>query len=193
MHGGIVILAAGSSSRLGFPKQTFEVNDKSLLQNVIQEAQKTSIREIVVVLGANAETIQQKTNFGETTFVINPNWSSGLSTSIICGLDYLTEKEPNLEYVIFLVCDQPYLKASNIQAIVDEFYLNHESIVASDYEGIQGTPALFESSLFEEIRKLSGGRGAMSIIKKYAEKVALVPFQDGIFDVDTPEDIKQLK
>ena len=193
MQGGIVILAAGSSSRLGFPKQNFEVNDKSLLQNVIQEAQKTSVPEIVVVLGANAETIQAKTNFGETNFVINPNWQSGLSSSIICGLDYLLEKEPNLDYVVFLVCDQPYLKASNIQAIVEEFYLNHQPIVASDYEGIQGTPALFTSCFFGEIRKLKGDRGAMSIIKNYTEKVALVPFQDGIFDVDTAADIEKLK
>ncbi|HPN71416.1 MAG TPA: nucleotidyltransferase family protein [Saprospiraceae bacterium] len=193
MQGGIVILAAGSSSRLGFPKQTFEINEKSLLQNVIEEAQKTSVNEIVVVLGANMETILEKIDLGRTTCVKNTNWQKGLSSSIVCGLNYFSDKIPHLEYVVFLVCDQPFLKASNIQAIIDAYHHKLAQIIASDYKGIQGTPALFDRIFFEEIRQLEGDRGAMSIIKKYPEKVSLIPFDDGIYDVDTADDLERLK
>lgn len=190
-EGGIVILAAGSSARLGFPKQTLTFHNKSLLQNTIDEAIKTTITNIVVVLGAKDESIRKEINFKRTEIVVNNDWKDGLASSVICGLHYLQHNNPKLQFVIFLVCDQPFLKADIIQSIIEAYTLSEFALVASTYAGISGTPALFDKKFFPEISELKGDVGAMKIIRKNPDQTFAIPFDQGIIDIDTPEDLQK--
>ena len=86
MKTGIILLAAGSSSRLGRAKQLIEFQGKTLIQKAIEEANKSQVDCLVVVLGANADLIQTGFEPSSTSFIINSDWQQGMSSSMQAGL-----------------------------------------------------------------------------------------------------------
>jgi molybdenum cofactor cytidylyltransferase len=188
----IVILAAGTSSRLGRPKQLEIVHDKSLLNHTIDIALATSIEKIVVVLGARFDEIKEHIKGKNVTCVENKSWSLGLSTSIIYGLDWILENNLNINKIIFMVCDQPYIHNELLTSLINTQIKTQLPIVASEYSGIKGIPALFDKSMFGLLKELTGDSGAGKIIKKYPNLVASVPFEKGVVDIDCDEDLTKL-
>ncbi|GGA06045.1 hypothetical protein CYANOKiyG1_18470 [Okeania sp. KiyG1] len=91
-----------------------------------------------------------------------------------------------------MVCDQPFLSTHLIQKMIDIYYLKSNPIVASEYTGVLGVPALFSSSLFPEMLNLKTDKGAKQIINKYARQVATVNFPRGEIDIDTFTDYESL-
>lgn len=187
----IVILAAGNSSRLGRPKQLLKFKGKSLLENVIFEALKMT-NAIVVVFGSNHELIENEIT--ETTIkkVLNPEWESGMSSSIVKGLLTVLELNPNCQKCIFAVCDQPFVNATLFENLIQESQKTNSGIVASSYSETLGTPVLFHQKYFVELLELKGQEGAKKLIKKHAEDVASVSFEKGNIDIDTEEDYEKL-
>src|SRR6478672_7716742 len=90
----VIILAAGSSSRLGRPKQLLAYKGKTLLQHAIDSAKATKAKQILVVLGAVKELINNQIDDKGIVRVDNPNWESGLASSIKAGINALTSKLP---------------------------------------------------------------------------------------------------
>src|SRR5262245_37158290 len=86
---GVVILAAGSSSRLGKPKQLLQYNGKSLLQHAIEAAIKSRANSVVEVLGANAEQISKEIDRSGINTIINTEWGEGMASSVRTGLNEL--------------------------------------------------------------------------------------------------------
>ena len=91
-HCAIVLLAAGSSSRLGEPKQLLMYNGKSLLQQVISVADETNINPLLVVLGANYPVLSKKIDKHKAILVFNKDWQTGMASSIVTGLNFVIEK-----------------------------------------------------------------------------------------------------
>ncbi len=188
----IVILAAGQSKRLGHPKQLVVYNGKTLLNRAIDSAVGTKIENIFVVLGAHFEEIRESITNTNVSILKNRHFEEGMSSSIRCGLKEIIEKSPQVESVIFLVCDQPFVNSDLLLNLMSEFKKSGKPIVASQYENILGTPALFHKSFFDELLKLEGDVGAGKIIKQNLDSVASVNFEEGIVDIDTLEDYKFL-
>ncbi|MCX2575298.1 nucleotidyltransferase family protein [Pedobacter sandarakinus] len=187
MHTAIIILAAGSSSRLGRPKQLLKVGGKSLLQHVIDEAQSAQLSPILVVVGASAEETVSCLNPGKAQIVVNSNWQKGMSTSIISGLAQLDDG--NLpKQVIFAVCDQPYISAKVFEQLVAKAAESKAGIVSAAYGKTLGTPVLFSSKYYDELLKLAGDEGARKLIKKHRSDLATINFEGGAFDIDTEAD-----
>ncbi|GAA6621422.1 hypothetical protein [Scytonema sp. NUACC26] len=81
----------------------------------------------------------------------------------------------------------------NSPTIVNVFWDTGGQIVASEYGGVQGVPALFKRTLLAELLTLSGAAGAKQVIKKYAREVVSLPFPEGLFDLDTRNDYEQFQ
>ena len=94
---------------------------------------------------------------------------------------------------IALLCDQPFVTPELLHALVETWRQTGQPIVACEYEGDVGVPALFDQSLFAELRGLEGAAGAKQIFARHAADIARVPFPQGRFDVDTPEDYDALE
>lgn len=188
---GIVLLAAGNSSRLGRPKQTLAFKGKSLLRHSIDIAIKANIGPIMVVLGANAATIVQEIPEG-VHCKMNENWSDGMASSIVCGVRALIELHPAIEGGILMVCDQAFISA----ALINELILTHQhtqcSMVTCSYGNTFGPPTFFHKSIFPELMELTGDTGARSILKKHATEVASIPFPEGVIDIDTESDYQKI-
>ncbi len=189
---GIIILAAGASTRLGSPKQLLELSGKTLIENVVLTANATEFHP-VVVLGSDADKIRNVITDLPVEIVINENWKSGMASSIKVGLDRVLEIHSDLTAVILLLCDQPFITSETLVKLAEARTFSGKPIVASAYEGTLGTPALFSRELFEELRNLGGSKGAKPLIERYrANGVESIPAPEAAFDIDSLKDFKRL-
>ncbi|MBK0379036.1 nucleotidyltransferase family protein [Mucilaginibacter segetis] len=187
----IVILAAGSSSRLGRPKQTLEYKGQTLLQIAIKNA--LAVTEMVlVVLGANAEHIEPTIENLPANVLHNAHWEEGMSSSIRLAITDLEKNYPEVTSVIVMLCDQPFANAELLTQLIDKKKTTGKGIIASNYHNISGVPALFEKKYFPQLLELSGQAGAKQLLTQYPDAVAEVPFPEGETDIDTTEDYKRL-
>ncbi|MCR4031932.1 MULTISPECIES: NTP transferase domain-containing protein [Flavobacterium] len=189
---GIIILAAGNSSRLGRPKQLLKYKDSTLLKNTISEALKVEDSFLIVITGSNHDLIEKELNSPEILFSFNPEWENGMSSSIAKGIDELLLLNPDCEQCILAVCDQPFVTSSIFENLINEAIKTGKGIVASAYSETLGTPVLFQKKYFQELLDLNGQEGAKKLIKKYTEDVVSVSFEKGNIDIDTEEDYKTL-
>jgi len=189
---GVVILAAGSSTRLGEPKQLLEYHHKNLLQTTIDAAINSVASTVVVVLGANADQISNEIDKSGTDVLINSEWEEGMASSVRNGLNELLFISPLTDAVILMVCDQPYVSSELINDIINKQKETGKPIIACDYGEIVGPPALFHRSLFHELMHLKGDVGARKVIQHHSEDVATILFTKGKIDIDTKEDYDAL-
>lgn len=189
---GIVILAAGSSWRLGRPKQLLQYKESTLLKNTISEALKVPNSFVIVVTGSSNEIVEEELGLFQITKSYNKDWETGISSSIIKGLDQLLELNPDCEQCIFAVCDQPFVNNLIFENLIQEHFKTEKGIIASAYSGTLGTPVLFHKKYFAALQELKGREGAKKIIAKYLEDTASVSFEKGNVDIDTEEDYKGL-
>ena len=188
---GLIILAAGGSQRFGRLKQLVKIGDKTLLEHTIQVAENSKVDHIVVVLGHQSDHILPILNQTRIQVVENIHWENGMASSIHAGLQSLIERNEDMEGLIIMVCDQPYVNTE----LLNELILQHETsrlpIVASMYNNIYGVPAFFHSSLFDELLNLEGDKGAQGIIKRNQTFLTAVEFPEGELDIDTVEDYEK--
>jgi len=185
---GIVLLAAGASSRLGKPKQLLLYKGKTLLQQGVQVAIDSGEKPIVAVLGANAELLMKQLDTEAIVLAINEKWAEGIAASIRCGLQKLFEIAPAVNAVIIMVCDQPFVTAKLLNDLVAKYLETGSPIIASKYENGLGTPALFDKTIFASLLLLKGDAGAKRIMNENPERVSVVNFPLGNIDIDTEED-----
>jgi len=185
---GLVILAAGASTRLGTPKQLLRYGEKSLLFRAAQTAVASVCEPVVIVLGAYAELLKQEVQDLPVQVVENPHWQKGMGGSIGTGIEAINTFSDNIEAVVLMLCDQPFVSVDLINKLVESSCLTKHSIVASQYQGTLGVPALFKCALFGELLSLKSAEGAKKVIAKYSGEVDSVAFANGVIDIDTPGD-----
>lgn len=189
---GVIVLAAGGSSRLGQPKQLLKFRDKPLLQHILNQTQAFVFAVRVLVLGAHASEIKREIDPGNFKVIINDNWKEGIAASVRAGVTYSLETVPDLEHILFLLSDQPFVTNELIKKLAESHQTQGNGITASKYEDAVGVPAIFSKKFFRELRMLEGDRGAKVLMDKYPEKLATVPFSQGSIDLDKPEDYHKL-
>ena len=189
---GIIILAAGNSSRLGQPKQLLTFKDTTLLKNTIEAASLLPNAIVVVVVGFHHELIKKELNSSKIKISFNENWQSGMSSSIAKGMNDLLLINPDIEKCIISVSDQPFISHSVFENLIEEYNKKGKGIVASSYAETVGTPALFDKKYFKDLLELKGQEGAKKILAKFQNDLNTVSFERGNIDIDTPEDYDKL-
>lgn len=187
-----IILAAGTSRRMGRPKQLLPYRGQTLLGYVIQCAIDSSCSPVIVILGANAGQIEPKISRFPIKIVKNTEWNEGISSSIRCGITYVQEQFLNIDAVVFLACDQPFVSAKIIEQLIDVYNSTNKFIIASNYRKTTGIPALFTCHFFSKLMELQGDRGAKQVINQYQYLVHKIDFPRGAIDLDTLENYQKL-
>lgn len=185
----ILILAAGSSERLGRPKQLVKWNQSTLLNHTIEQACKSSHTDVYIALGGNQAEIRPSITLAIPIINI-PNWRDGMGSSISRSLAYITTK--NYEAIILSVCDQPYISCHIFEALIRKFEKENLSIVTSNYKNSSGPPTLFARKHFPALLKLKGDVGAKKVVKNNLSEATKVQFSDGDIDIDTEDDLYYL-
>nr|WP_295933365.1 nucleotidyltransferase family protein [uncultured Dyadobacter sp.] len=189
---GIIILAAGNSSRLGEPKQLLQFQGKSLIRHVTEAALETVGANVIVVTGSNPKLIGKELEGLPCKSAFNVGWSEGMSSSIKTGINALQLHNPLIKGAVLAVSDQPFVSAETFRAIIGLSQQTQTGIVASQYANSLGTPAFFAASYFPALMQLSGAEGAKKLFNRYAEDVSKYPFPQGSVDIDTQDDYKRL-
>lgn len=187
-----VILAAGSSSRMGQPKQLLPFRGQSVLECVVDCAVNSSLDRVVVVLGHRAAQLRALLAGREVTVVVNRAYRTGQSSSIQAGL---REVRDVADAVVFLLGDQPLITPGIIASLLDAYRRTPGPIVQPVFDGRGGNPVLFDRQTFERIDALSGDTGARLLFREYADRIVEVPLDDPAvhFDIDTLQDYALLR
>jgi len=189
---GILIIAAGQSKRLGKPKQLLHFEGKSLINRLIDTVKSSGSFPITLVLGAAADQINAQLTASPIDRVFNNLWNEGMASSIRVGVKRIMDLSPNVDGIMILVCDQPFISVEQIQALIKIQQDTDLPMSSCYYANIIGTPAVFHQSVFSELLKLEGDVGAKKIIKERASEVAKLHFEEGIIDIDTMDDYIKL-
>jgi molybdenum cofactor cytidylyltransferase len=189
---GAVVLAAGTSSRMGEAKQLLRVGERTLLQQVIENVRGAAVDEIVLVLGHRAETIQESVGSENVKIVVNRDYREGMGTSLRTGIVALSS-EADAAFIV--LADQPFVRPETLQRIAEEYRKSDGQIVIPMYKGFRGNPVLLSRSVFPELMALKGDIGCRAIFGSHAEGIVKVAVGDiGILlDVDNREDFERLR
>jgi molybdenum cofactor cytidylyltransferase len=187
---GIVILAAGASTRMGVAKQSLPLHGIPLLQRAVQTATAAGAGPIVVVLGARAHELQPILLGQPVQVVINPDWQSGMGTSIRAGIAAL-HGQPIDAAMIFL-CDQPLISSAHLTQMIAAHFSAAKPMTAAFYAGTLGTPVIFSSTLFNALQNLNDAQGGKTLINQHPDQVQTFDLPEAAADVDTPADYRSL-
>lgn len=187
----ILILAAGSSSRLGQSKQLVKINGQSLLQRTASIACGAA-QNVLVVLGSNFEIHQKELVSLPVQIVNHQNWKEGMGSSLKAGVESLLKTWSNTSGILILVCDQPKLTINHLRNLLAHASQSEKPIICSSYQNTLGVPALFKKELFEKLVRIGNGEGAKKIIEQNQIFADSINFVGGEVDIDTPEDLKKI-
>jgi molybdenum cofactor cytidylyltransferase len=189
---GIIILAAGESSRMGIPKQLLQYSGRSLLQHSIDAATASGAQPVIVVLGSKADIIKKEIRNNKIHLVVNAEWHEGMASSIRCGIKTLLQLNPSTEGVIMLLCDQPHVTPDLLTNLMITYEETRKLIVASYYRDTFGPPVFFHRTMLPGLLLLKGDVGAKSLINQHASEIDFIPFPEGSIDIDTKLDYQNL-
>ncbi len=188
-----IVLAAGSSTRLGRPKQLLPVQGEPLLRFTLQRILATSLDVVYVVLGHHADEIAASIADLPVRIVDNPNAEQGQSTSVLAGLRAVMPTASNA--VMVLLGDQPQVNPSVVNALITRWQESHTGVVAPRYTDGIGNPIVFDRSVLPEFSALRGDTGARAIVRAHQERgdISLVDVNAlAPRDVDTEADYAAL-
>ncbi len=185
----ILLLAAGSSSRMGQSKQLLTVDGEALLTRSAKAA-CAAAPVVAVVLGARFEEHERALDGLPLIIVENKGWEKGMGNSLKAGLFELLRSVPDAQTVTIMVCDQPNISSAHLGRLLEQSGKTEKSIVASAYSGTLGVPALFKRDRFPDLQATTDEAGAAKLIRTHPEMVEAVDFPGGTIDLDTPEDYK---
>jgi molybdenum cofactor cytidylyltransferase len=184
-----IVLAAGTSRRFGSQKLLASVGGVPLVRRSVEALLATSLEELVVVVGSSALAVAGALAGLSVRTVTNTAYEAGMSTSLRAGLEAL---RPATDAALVALADQPGVGAEIVDRLVERYRADRSPIVVPVYRGgIRGNPVLFDRSLFDELRAVTGDEGGRSVIARDPARIALVEFaQEMPPDIDVPEDIE---
>lgn len=192
MKWGVMILAAGEAARMGKAKMLLPFKKTTILAHLIEEITLVEPNIIQLVTGYYHDLIQAQISTDKVDIIQNPNYKLGMSSSIQVGLTAMIKACPDLDFLVIVVSDQPYLNQSILLRLLTKQQQTAKGIIASSYNGIKGTPVLLSSAYFSHLYNLTGDKGARVILQQFPDDIATIEFENGALDIDTPEDYELL-
>jgi molybdenum cofactor cytidylyltransferase len=182
-----VLLAAGSSRRMGRPKQLLDWGGSPLVRVAAEQALAAGLQELIVVTGAAHAEIAAALAGLPLRLVYNPEHAQGQSTSLRAGIGALGQQAAA---TLVLLGDQPFVTAAIVGRIVGAWRASGAPIVAPRYRGTRGNPVLFARELFPELLAVTGDQGARAILAARSSTIHFVDIDDDrpLADIDTPDD-----
>ena len=187
---GIVILAAGEARRFGACKQLAFFHTKPLLQHVIDAALPLRPTRLVVMTGKYHEAIAAAKDEGVVTdaeLIHNPDWSSGMSSSISLGCELLAD---DCDQLLVLLADQVLVSTSELETLIAQA-VDGGSACAGFSETV-GPPAVFSRAWYPDLLTLNAENGAKKLLTDPAKQVTIVPMKSAGWDIDSKDDLERL-
>ena len=189
---GMVILAAGNSSRMGSPKQLLDYGGKPLLRHAADVALRSLCwGNVIVVLGSRAEELRPALANLPVTILENRRWEEGMGTSIHTGVEHA--QASGLDGVILALADQPLVTPDSLDRLIHTHLETGQPIVAAQYAGTVGVPVFFSREFFPKLLALKPQQGCKGVILAHPEHAFHLDCPEAEIDIDTPQDYSSLR
>ena len=192
-----VILAAGESRRMGKQnKLLLPLGGEALLVKLVKSVCASHVGQVLVVVGHEAGKIRRELNNFPLSFVYNPNFSEGMTTSIKFGVK---EVSPDSDGFLICLADMPFINTSEINKLINAYVQNRIKekglIVVPVFRGQRGNPVLFSSEFRNDILEYKKESGCRGVIMNNSESVKEIKMDNDnmLLDVDTLKDYQRLK
>lgn len=186
-----VVLAAGTSSRLGQPKQLVPIGGRPALAFTLDALRASAVDRIVVVLGHAADAVLAAVDLTGVTVVRNEAFAEGQSSSVRAGIAALPD---DIAAALMVVGDQPMLSPGVVNAVLSAFNETGGPFIVPVYEGEWGNPVLLARATWPLLENLKGDTGARPILRKHMDMVLEVPVPGPLLDdIDSPEDYERIR
>jgi molybdenum cofactor cytidylyltransferase len=187
-----VVLAAGAASRFGSPKALARLDGRPILEHVLDAVREAGIGEVIVVLGTNADEIEDGIDWLDERRVRNPD-PRHLSSSLQVGIDAAAALEPEVDAVVIVLGDQPRTRPDVIRALIAAGRHGDRPVVIPRYaDGGGANPVLIKADSFELVDEASGDRGLGPLLASDPDLVHEVAVEGSNPDIDTPDDLRRL-
>ena len=185
-----IILAAGESKRMGFPKMLLTFNGKTMIENVIGNVRRSDADNTLVVLGAHKEILTDIIIKSNVKYCYNNNYKEGMLSSVKCGFKNLPS---DFKAALVFQGDQPLITPAVINSLINAYRSSGKGIVIPVHNNKRGHPLLLDRKYSVEIDRLDAGEGLRSLAYRFPDDVLEVETDNtGILrDFDTYEDYRK--
>ena len=187
-----LVLAAGSSRRMGSPKQLLPIDGRPMLEIVVRHACESRLDEVIVVLGAAAGDIRAAVDFGRARVLVNPDHAVGMASSLRAGLAALGD---GVDRAMVILGDQPDISSRLLNKLLDLQEETGLPAAALSFNGLLHPPVVLKRELWGDLYKLEGDVGCRAVIRAKPELVAQLESEPDLkhpVDLDTPDDYARL-
>jgi molybdenum cofactor cytidylyltransferase len=189
-----VILAAGTSTRMGRPKQLLPLGGTTVLAHAIENVRSAGVVEMVLVLGASAEAIRRQlpqSLLEGLKVVVNQAYAQGMASSLREGLSAL---DPQSAAALIILGDQPLVRPQTLLQIMAGYHQSRARIVIPLHQGKRGNPVLLNRAVFPEVMALEGDTGCRAIFANHLDAILKVEVDDPgiLLDIDNQDDYDRL-
>ena len=187
-----IILAAGASKRMGYPKALMPYRGRPFLTGILEASLAAGVDLRVVVLGYYANKIKQEIDLSDVIVTINKDLESGPIGSVRAGIRALGPH--SVQAALVWPVDRPHVSLATVSALLDASRGTHQPIVVPVFQGRRGHPVLFARSVFNELLAAPNDQGARYVVRRDPTRVATVEAGDAsvLEDFNTPDDYKEL-
>lgn len=177
---------------MGRPKPLIPVLGKPLLLRILDNLRRAKVTETVVVLGSEADLVRQQVDLRGTTVVLNPEFESGMSSSLRRGVAALSRAPTG---ILVVLADQPFVDPATVRTLAARHAGGDGRIFIPTFEGVRGNPVLLDRSLEPELKELHGDIGCRALFPLHQEEIREVSVPDPgiLIDVDTPQELSRLE
>ena len=185
-----ILLAAGTSSRMGKNKLLFELNGESVLRGAARRALAGGLSPLMVVLGHEAEKSRAELSGLPCRIVINPDYEQGINSSVKAGISALPA---GTQATVVMLADMPFVAAEMIEGLIDRYRESEAPLVISDYEGVNAPPMLYDQCLFAELLTMTGEGCGRQVVRRHREEAEVLSWPaSALADIDVPEDYTRI-
>jgi molybdenum cofactor cytidylyltransferase len=182
-----LVLAAGTSSRMGSNKLLADLHGKPMVAQTVARIAASAVESISVVTGNKAELIEKALAGSDVAFIHNPHFTEGLATSLRAGVAGLMN---HCDAILVCLGDMPLIDPRDINRMIAAFNASeHRSIVVPVHGRSYGNPVLWGAEHFSSLLACEGDRGARGLLEKLRDEVVevLIENEGVVLDADTPE------
>ncbi len=185
-----LVLAAGSSSRMGRNKLLLDLGGETVVRRAVRAAVESGVQRVVVVLGHDEPQVRTQLGGLSCTAIVNPDHAEGVGTSLHAGVRHVME---DADAVVVVLADMPFVTAEMIRALVERQGETRAPVVVSRYGDVQAPPTLFDRSLFAELLATPGERCAKQVVGRHVQEAAAVFWPAAVVrDIDVPGDYESI-
>lgn len=186
-----VVLAAGSSTRMGRNKLFFELDGESLLRRVVRRALDAGLDPVLVVVGHEAERARAELAGLACTPVDNPDHALGVNRSLRTGISQVPERAGA---AVVMLADMPFVTSRMVATLVARYRESTAPLVISAYGEVNAPPMLYDRTLFPELRQMSGSGCGRQVVRRHRDEAIAVSWPEAALqDVDVPEDYERIR